>query len=427
VPSSGFTRVAFAILALVFSSLFSASAARAQCGGFCVYEVATPQMGSSYAGFAAVAQDAATVYLNPAGMTRLEKAEVLGGAYAAFFKLKFDTNQSGTAAPFGGGNGGSGNGFLPGVGSYAVVPITDDLRVGMAINGLFGGSVDYSQGWVARTFITELSLITLNFQPTLAYRVTDWLSLGAGLNVLRTELDKFELNLTPLGGGPSVNANGADDWSVAGTFGVLLEPVEGTRLGVTYRTKSDANLTGGNASNFKFNFNYPQGFNVSLFHQLNPAVALLFDAGWSDWSDFSQNSVRVRGADVSFDRKWDDTWRVAGGLQYSLGESWLLQGGVSYDSSPVKNKRRTPDLPVSEQYRFSAGVQHKLRSNLTVGLTYTFLWFGNPKIRKVDIPGLGAPSPLDGEYDPSYGMFFGLTAKWEFCSPLPWASCPDKS
>ena len=112
--------------------------------------------------------------------------------------------------------------------------------------------------------------------------------------------------------------------------------------------------------------------------------------------------------DIGFDRKWDDTWRVGAGFQYRPEDAWLVQAGFSYDSSPVKNKRRTPDLPVSEQYRFSAGVQHLLRSNLTVGLTYTFLWFGNPNIRTVSLPG---PTPvlLDGEYDPALVHVFGMT------------------
>ena len=88
--SYGSTRVSLAILAALLGSLFSASAARAQCGGICVYEVATPQMGSSYAGFGAVAQDAATAFLNPAGMTRLQGNQLSVGGGLGVTRIEFD-------------------------------------------------------------------------------------------------------------------------------------------------------------------------------------------------------------------------------------------------------------------------------------------------------------------------------------------------
>ena len=135
-------------------------------------------------------------------------------------------------------------------------------------------------------------------------------------------------------------------------------------------------------------------------------------------------AIVVGPADVTFDRRWNDTWRAAGGFEYELSDGWLLQGGISYDSSPVKASRRTPDLPVGEAYRFSTGIQYDYSENVTLGLTYTFLWFGNMKVNHSEIPG-GAT--LDGQYDPAWGQFIGATFQWSFCSPLPWVECPSSS
>lgn len=309
---------------IALASPLLAGSAQAQCGGLCIYEVASPQMGSSYAGAPALAQDAATAYLNPAGMTRLEKAEILQGAYAGIFNLNFDANQGKTVPPSlpGGGvspftnSGGNVASFLPGVGTYAVIPLGEDLRFGMAINGIFGGSADYDNNWVGRTFITDVNLIILNLEPSLAYRVNDWLSIGAGLNVYYAQLDKFQFKATALPGSPTLKADGADDWQPTFSVGVLLEPREGTRIGINYRYEADLELSGGDAPGFEYDFTLPQGLNVGIYHELTDDLALLFDAGWSEWDEFSQQQIIVAGTNISFSRGWKDTWRFCSPLPW---------------------------------------------------------------------------------------------------------------
>ena len=144
-------------------------------------------------------------------------------------------------------------------------------------------------------------------------------------------------------------------------LGVLLEPREGTRIGLRYSDSSDLALDGGDARNFRFSFTFPQNLDLSLFHQIPPDLALLADVAWTDWSDFSQNSIRAGPVDVTIDRRSHDTYRFGAGLQYRLRERLLLTSGLSYDSSPVDADKRTPDAPVSEQWRGSAGVQYDLR------------------------------------------------------------------
>ena len=59
--------------------LASLVAPSAQAGGLYLYELGTPDVGAASAGWSARAQDAGTVFTNPAGMTRLEKSELLAG------------------------------------------------------------------------------------------------------------------------------------------------------------------------------------------------------------------------------------------------------------------------------------------------------------------------------------------------------------
>jgi long-chain fatty acid transport protein len=426
-----FAARALALAGASASWLLAAPPASAQCGGICLYELGTPQMGNSSAGAVAEASDASTAFYNPAGMSRIERGELIAGLYGALIDLEFDADRAETSSPPGGftNDGGNLGGFAPGLASYAVMPLADelgpleDLRFGMSLNGLFGGAASYRDSWIGRFFITDVSLLVLNAQPGFSARLADWLSVGASANVLYGRLSEYQL-MGPAEVG-KLKADGADDFEPSFTLGVLLEPCEGTRVGATYRYEAALSLTGGDARNFQYDFTLPQGFNVALHQQLGERLALLLDAGWSDWSEYSQQSIVVGPVDVSFDRRWRDTWRVATGLVFEPDERWTLRTGFAYDSSPVKASRRTPDLPVGEQYRISAGVQRAVGESLTLGFSYTFLWLGNPGVRQVAIPPRLLGVVLDGEYEPSMVHTFGLTLQWRFCSPLPWVACPE--
>lgn len=427
------------ILGLLSALVFGWTAdASAQCGAFCIYEIGSPSMGRSAAGATGEANDSATAFWNPAGMTRVESAEITAGVYLGIGEVEFDANHSGTNPPrplFGGfGNdGGNTSGLIYGPGTFATVPIADeigplrDVRFGMALVGLWGGSVEYSDDWVGRHFISDVNLLILNAQPGFAARVTDWLSIGASANVLYARLPDFQL-ISPLGN--KLKADGADDFQPSYTVGFLLEPTERTRIGGRYFGEADMKLTGGDAKGFEYAFTLPQGFNITVAHEFGDDLTLYVDGGWSDWSAFSQNTIAVGPADVSFDRRWNDTWRAAIGADWWFRKSWMLQAGFSYDSSPVKASRRTPDLPVGEGYRWSVGLHHRHSERVKFGLTYTFLWFGNMDVDEVSIPPNGIAQTgrviLDGQYDPAYIHWVALHLSYRFCSPLPWAKCPTE-
>ncbi len=404
--------ITFLLLALMSTSSY------AQCGGLCLYEVGHPLQGASSAGTGAAAQDASTVFFNPAGMTRLHGNEVLLGTVLLFGDIEFNLNESQSTTsdpnPSGGGQIG---GFIPGGSAYAVVSLTDRLRLGLAFNGLYGGSVNYDNNWVGRTWVTDSSLTALNIEPTAAYRLTDWLSIGAGLNIVYASMD-FEARMNSTSS-LTIKIDQADDWAVAGTFGVLLELSKETRIGIMYRTKVELNLSGDLENPtpllpaIDVDFDLAQGVNVSVFHQLTSKFALLGDAGWSDWSQFSMNNFAFGPASIGLDRDWQDTWRIGVGVQYQVLATTMLRGGFSYDSSPVKASKRLPDLPVGEQYRFSFGMQHNLSEVITASFSYTLIWSGPGDVDQVLLPPDGSVI-LDGDYDPFFIHVLGLTFSGRF-------------
>jgi len=393
----------------------------AQGGGLAIYEVGTPDSGASAAGATARAQDAGTVFWNPAGMTRIKGHELMLGIGVLIVDQELDLDFNETVPPTPGetNEGGHFGGIAPLGGTYYHYSASDDLKLGLAINGVWGGAVDYDEAWIGRLYNTNGKLQGLNVQPTVGYRVNEWFSAGAGLNVVYVELElDARLNATP--GSPSVNVRDADDWAVGGTFGMMFEPSEDTRVGILYRTGVDLKLDGDVRTplpvtlNFNANFDFVQGINVGLYHDLTPELALLADVGWSDWSEFSDWGLTIGPAAGTLNRDWKDTWRAAMGLQWRPHEKWTFRTGMSYDSSPIRNTKRLPDIPTGEQWRLSVGMEHEYTETVILGFAYTFIYGGAGKYTHAPQPPASSGVVLDGRHQDNFVHYFGLTARWKF-------------
>jgi long-subunit fatty acid transport protein len=126
----------FATLAAAASLALLGAGGSARAAGLCLTEMATPDMGRASAGRAAIADDAATAFTNPAGMTRLKGTHLLAGLQGGFGNVRFDRGSDTTVS---GGNGGNAPGAFPGAGLYAVHSLTPDLRIGLSLGSSFGG------------------------------------------------------------------------------------------------------------------------------------------------------------------------------------------------------------------------------------------------------------------------------------------------
>jgi long-chain fatty acid transport protein len=154
--------------------------------GLWLYETGGPDLGTAGAGRAALAGDASTAGSNPAGMTRLDRSQMLGTVQGLYVNSRFDTQSSG----FGGGDGGNAGGFVPSGGLHYVHRLTDDFRLGISAGSYFGLGVDYGDDWAGRYYSTEAEMLAFGVNPGIGYRVSNWLSVGAGFSVLYASLDQ---------------------------------------------------------------------------------------------------------------------------------------------------------------------------------------------------------------------------------------------
>jgi len=379
----------------------------AQAGGLYLQEFGTSSMGTAGAGRHAYASDGGTVLHNPAGMTRLEGHTVFAGFGAGGSTIKFDKTDSAVNQ---GGNGGDQGGFIPLLGSGYSHKLHDRVRLGIGVFAISGAALDPENSWAGRNQVTELSLLTFATNPGVAVKVTDWLSIGGNWVIVYATLD-WKLRL-PAGTEPQLRFKDSDDVEYAGMASILLEPMEGLRFGFLYQSEVDLKLRGsargpaGANPDFDLELPLAQYVRVSAYWDATDKLALLFSAGWEDWSTMDRVGVDV-GAPISVSSDvtlgFEDTWRVGGGLHYQLTPDWMLQTGYSYDSSALKNKNRTAALPIDEQHRLGFGAIHQLSEKLRVGVSFEWIHLGAGKIRTAG---------LRGNYERNELFFFGVNLDW---------------
>jgi long-chain fatty acid transport protein len=420
-------------LVLGAAALAAAALAReGRAAGLFLSEMGTPDLGTASAGRAALAQDAATVFGNPAGMTRLDRSQALVGLQVLYGDVRFDRDQGETT--FAGGDGGNIVGWAPGGGLYAVQTVTPDLRLGFWSGSYFGLAAKYDPDWSGRYYVTKDELITFGAGINAAYKVNDWLSIGGGPLVLYGKLDqKAKINnLDPRTGDGDYHVEDSQA-GFGGMAGVMVEPWPGTRFGLTYLSPvkldfkdvlSASNLGPGlsllldrlRASEHQLNLGItvPQQVMLSGYHQLTPALAVMGNLVWQDWSEFGKVDISIDGPNdrsSTTDLNYDDTWDVALGLQYQVAPGWLWSLGGGFDTSPMSQSQRSPSLPLDAQYRIGTGLQHDLSENVTIGVAYELMYGGDASLDVERGPFSGR---VKGDYGSNYYNFVNVTLIWRF-------------
>jgi long-subunit fatty acid transport protein len=150
-----------------------------QAAGIILYELGTPDVGRASAGWAARADDAATLFTNPAGMSRLPDHQLLLGGQLTYCSFGFKPNEN-TAVQ--GNDGGNPVGSLPGGSVFYTHKLPSGWSVGIGAFSYFGLAAEYEQGWVGRYYTQESTLLGFTLMPAASYRVKEHLSFGAGFN-----------------------------------------------------------------------------------------------------------------------------------------------------------------------------------------------------------------------------------------------------
>jgi long-chain fatty acid transport protein len=428
-----------AVRAAVLAAM-GAVGAPALAGGIILYEVGSADVGLASAGYGARAQDASTVLTNPAGMTRLDGTQVLATGQLLWGDVKFSVG-SGTSPALGTGDGGyvvGQNGWFPGGGAFASYSATPDLKLGMALTGNFGMPLNYDDNWVGRYYVQSATMLGLSFMPTLAYKVNDKLSVGAGLNAMYG-IYKNQVainNVNPLYGDGQLSMED-ETWGWGANVGVLFQPDARTRFGLVWNSQVkldfDSPLEFSNLApgiehalrvrglldaSLNIGIKVPQGVMLSAYMETSDRWALLGSVGWQQWSKFGQVQLGIDDvndpASVTQNLDYKDTWHVAAGAQYRYSDAWLINFGIAYDSK-FQSGNVSPLLPANSAWRFGAGAQQQLGRNAFWGFAAEYAYGGNLDVAAYGKPvALGGRGDLVGSYNRAGSVFLAGYYNWKF-------------
>jgi long-chain fatty acid transport protein len=442
-------RRAAAVAVLCAGALATGQAA---ASGLIAYEIGTADVGLASAGYSARAQDASTVFTNPAGMTRLSGTQVLGSGQLLWGNTKFSIG-SGTSPALGSSDGGyaiGANGWFLGGGGFLSYSLSPELKLGFAVTGNVGAPLKYDDDWAGRYYGRKATILGVSLLPSIAYKVNDQLSLGASLNAMYGMYEqKVAINIPDaLRPGiivPILRAQGDaqlklkdETWGWGVNLGLLYEIDKATRLGLTWNSQVDLDFKGRtefsglgalgtnlqNAgllnADIKVGLKIPQQLMGSIFTQVNDRWALLGSVGWQEWSKFGQVQLGIddtaNPTSITTNIPFKDTWHVAGGAQYKLSQPWLLNFGVAYDSGLQDSSNVSPLMPVNAAWRFGVGAENTLSKTMRWGVAAEYMYGGTLDTNlQAQVPvAAGGRGNLVGSYKNIGTLFLAVYGNWQF-------------
>ena len=431
------------LAAAVGTAVLSLAAGQALGSAFALQEQSGSGLGNAFAGGAAAAEDASTIFWNPAGMSRFSNIQTVAAGSLICPSAKFSDSGSQPAAlqPLGGTGGDAGScAVVPAL--YLAVPINRQWSFGLGVNAPFGLKTEYDSDWIGRFQAVKSKVETINVSPVVSFRVSDMVSIGAGADWQRIKATltsranyggAFALGVqqgvaagqipaaavTPLlaaAAGLESNADVSGNDSAWGwNIGALIDLDKQTRIGAQYRSKIKYNVSGSaNISNPTFPtlpptlapigaaitntlnstvlasgditlaIEMPDSANISIFRQIDPKWDVMADVQYTGWSSI-QNLTIVRSSGVvlsTVPENFRDTWRGSIGANYHYNDQWMFRGGLAYDQSPVRDAQRTPRLPDNDRTWLSIGAQYKFSRQIVLDAGYTYIFIKNSSMNQ---------------------------------------------
>ncbi len=350
-------------------------------------------LGTAYAGTAALAEDASTNFYNTAGLTRLPNEQIAFGGVLSIPQTKVNvtratantgallTPSTGTARP-------SSTGVLPFL--HYAKRIDDNWTFGFSAAVPFGSKADYKIDSIVRYTTTRAEMKTIDLAPSLAYQFNNGFSLGAGVDALNM-LTKIDNRLASAAG-PNPSADGFSEntyqnWALGYHVGGLYEANDCTRFGVQYHSKYDVKTRGDSVTQFsglpfstrqglKADFNLPDTAILSAYHAFNDRWTVMADVQWTRWSRFKQLTTRFDdGTQLIINENYKNVYRVAAGGTYQYSDPWRFRFGVMFDKSPIPDINRNIFIPNQNRILPAVGAQYRICKTLALDFGYSHIFF----------------------------------------------------
>ncbi|GAA4002663.1 outer membrane protein transport protein [Hymenobacter fastidiosus] len=263
-------------------------------------------------------------------------------------------------------------------------PEEGKFRAGIAVYTPFGSKLQYADGWEGRTSLTDIDLKSIYVQPTFSYAITDQLSVGAGLMILAYGAVNLQRDIALPDSYGHIELDGKAKNKLGYNAGVFFKPSEKLSVGVSYRSKIDAQVEDGDvtftnipdsfkprfeATKFSATLPLPATTSIGIGVMPNEKLTIGFDVNFVEWSAYRALTFefdrQINGQTTSTSKRdYEDALTFRLGGQYRLTDGLTVRAGGAYDDSPVRDGFVTPETPDAN------------RVSLTAGASYAFGKFG---------------------------------------------------
>jgi long-chain fatty acid transport protein len=399
--------------------------------GFALIEQNASGLGNAYAGQAAAAENASTIYYNPAGLTYVPGTQVSGSVGLIKPSAQFTDDGAsrsplgagtGRPAPAGGGNGSDAGGWAAVPNFYISTQVTTNLWAGLGVTAPFGLTTEYDSNFIGRFQSQKVQLKTIDINPTLAYKLNDTISLGGGFSYQKTQLSldrSFSLVASAVPETVRINDN-----SLGWNLGMMINAGPSTRIGLTYRSAVSHELTGnvnitgiGNAA-ASAKVTFPDSASIAISHHFNEKWQLLGDVTWTHWSKIQNVPLILTTAGLgafpagtvadTLDFQFKDSYRAGLGLNYRWTQDFTAKFGAAYDSTPVPDAAHlTTFLPDSSRTWLSVGGKYKVTNVDTIDFGYAHLFMSDASVlrNKGTAAAAGQQGIVSGTYKDTVNIF----------------------
>jgi long-chain fatty acid transport protein len=311
--------------------------------------------------------------------------------------------------------------------AYVAYGFNDRVSIGLGLNAPFGLNTKPGPEWAGLFYSRESDVFSLNFNPNVAVKITDWLSVGVGAQVQYFKV-KLESAFPGSGSVPPFGPLAPDSlllkaqsWDLGFTAGLTITPTAWTTIGLGYRSGIDQSLKG---AIYRPAFLVPpppalavvpQAFvgvttdlplpdiaMASIRQRVTEAFTVMGTVEWSHWSRMGTLPLNLSPAGpfvpTTLPFEWRDGWLVSVGAEYQMSPKMALRGGVAWEQSPVTDAVRGTRLPDTDRFWLSAGVTYNWNERLALEVGYSHLFMDDAPINLV---------PGNPTFNPALGTFIG--------------------
>ncbi|MCL1925739.1 MAG: OmpP1/FadL family transporter [Syntrophorhabdaceae bacterium] len=435
------------ILLLLLILMLAASTAFAS--GFRLPEAGAKAMGMGFA-FVAQADNPSAIYYNPAGITQLEGYNfTIGATYVQEYGVKFGGETPLTNGQLEFERQKTLTYLIP---NMYFTSMSKETGFGWGIGFFvpFGLGQQYNN-WSSSIFrnqTVKIELMAPVINPTIAYKVNEYFSIGAGIDYMygMANLGQTPTVNGPLPGFPNRYANlyelelkGSEDaWGY--NIGILLKPTQNFRIGASYRSAFDLKIKNGDVvirnvhpaygagifpgpvpSNMKGSatVSMPDTFAIGVAYTIDQ-LTFEVDADWTFWSKYNSLPISFSNqvptlTNQNVEKKWKDVCALRFGMQYQVTDPLALRLGIVYDPSPVPIGTMGPELPDSHRMNYMIGAGYKA-GQWTIDAAFMYLDKSSRAVnnmRASTIPGTPAGSGFDGKWSGD-AWLAGLDISYKF-------------